>query len=682
MKENQRKANRLINESSPYLLQHAYNPVDWYAWGNEAFNRAQKEDKPILLSIGYSTCHWCHVMERESFENTEVAELMNSNFVCIKLDREERPDIDHIYMDAVQAMTGQGGWPLNVFLTPDKKPFYGGTYFPPRPYSGRPSWRDVLIQISKTYTKRKELVLEQSEQLYEHLKSLNYSLKSKIDVEIDDDYFHKAFNILKQSFDKEYGGYGTAPKFPSTYTSQFLLHYYYFYQSEEALIHALKTIHMMIRGGIYDQLRGGLCRYATDNQWLVPHFEKMLYDNANFINLLCDAYKLSGDVEIYEALEQTVRFIQAEFLENNNLFYSAYDADSEGVEGKYYCWTSEELKLLLHDDADWYFKYYNILEQGNWEHTNILFRTRSINEFAVSIGLTEIEFIEKLRIANHKLINIAKMRTKPGLDYKQITSWNAMMIHAFANAFEVLEDSNIRTQTINSIETLFKQFMKPDGTLFHQLSKSIIKHDALLEDYAAVIQSALALFKLTGESKQLNRARIITQLTIEHFWNEDLSLFQFTHKNKEDVIVVKIELFDSVIASGNSIMLQNLIDLNRIDPNSLYQEKIELLTKNAKGISQQYPQSFSYWLTTMLKQYKHAGELIITGRNAMKYINRFSTSFRPDFLILPLVDNRLNDIIFYDKLNNENEVLYYLCINNTCSLPTSDVASLHKSLQN
>jgi uncharacterized protein YyaL (SSP411 family) len=379
--------NRLIKETSPYLLQHAHNPVDWYPWGEEALQKASMEDKPILVSIGYSACHWCHVMERESFEDEVTADIMNKYFVNIKIDREERPDLDHVYMDAVQTITGSGGWPLNVFLTPDAKPFYGGTYFPPVRAFNRMSWKETLYAIHESYRDKREEIESQAENLTRHIVNANSFGISTQEAENTSHFFSRddleiiAKNLL-QSADKEWGGFGQAPKFPQTFSIQYLLRHYHFTNDENALKQALLSLDKMMKGGIYDHLGGGFARYSTDAQWLAPHFEKMLYDNALLVGVLAEAYQLTGQEKYAETIKETLGFIQRELTSPKGGFYSALDADSEGVEGKYYVWSKDEINSLLGDDADLFAEVYNISEKGNWEHTNILWLKEAIEVHA------------------------------------------------------------------------------------------------------------------------------------------------------------------------------------------------------------------------------------------------------------------------------------------------------------
>jgi uncharacterized protein len=436
--------NRLSTENSPYLLQHAHNPVHWYPWGDEALQKAKAENKVILISIGYAACHWCHVMEKESFENEATAKLMNDNFINIKVDREERPDIDAIYMDAVQTISGSGGWPLNVFLTPDTKPFYGGTYFPPVKAYNRSSWTDVLVSVSQAWKERSHEIIAQAENLTEHINKSNFLTNLKIDNTVD--LFTKencttiCENILKNA-DTVWGGFGNAPKFPQTFTIQYLLQYYHFTKHQPALTQALLSIDKMLYGGIYDQIGGGLSRYSTDAEWLAPHFEKMLYDNALFVNILVDGYQLTKDDKYKKAIEQTIIFLQREMLDKDGGFYPAIDADSEGVEGKFYVWTKAEIETILGNDAETFCKFYDVTEQGNWEDNNILRILNPIENFAKENNL-DIDTLDiKLQQNCAQLFNHRSKRIRPITDDKILLNWNALMITALCKAAAALNNS-------------------------------------------------------------------------------------------------------------------------------------------------------------------------------------------------------------------------------------------------
>lgn len=479
-------SNHLIHETSPYLLQHAHNPVDWYPWSEEAFAKAKEEDKPILVSIGYAACHWCHVMERESFEDEETAALMNKYFVSIKVDREERPDVDHVYMDAVQAISGGGGWPLNVFLTPDRKPFYGGTYYPPVRAFNRMSWKELLEAIRNMYIEKRNEVESQAENLVQHLVNANAFGTGKVG---NQNLFEQekateiAANILKNA-DTEWGGFGRPPKFPQTFSIQYLLRYYYFTGDEIAVKQALLSLDKMIDGGIYDQLGGGFARYSTDEKWLAPHFEKMLYDNALLLSALSEAYQLTQQKKYAAAIEETVGFIEREMLSPEGGFYSALDADSEGVEGKFYTWQKKEVENILGEGAALFCEVYDVSEEGNWEHTNILWRPVSMKKLADRNGITEEVLEDKMKLCKDKLLNERAKRARPGLDDKILLGWNALMITACCKAYAALGNKSYLKLAQANIHFLETNFRKENNEWHHTWKENKSKYKAFLDDYA------------------------------------------------------------------------------------------------------------------------------------------------------------------------------------------------------
>ena len=450
--------NHLIDQSSPYLLQHAHNPVNWYPWGEAALQKAKEEDKPVLVSIGYSACHWCHVMERESFEDEGTAKLMNDNFINIKIDREERPDLDHIYMDAVQVISGSGGWPLNVFLTPGLKPFYGGTYFPPQRAYNRASWKEVLTGVSNLFRDKRQEVEAQAEELTQHIGRSDVTSRTNRDIlniqeggiltqEQCDEIFG---NIMKQA-DKKWGGFGNAPKFPQTFTIKYLLRYYHYYRNDEALQQACLSLDKMIQGGIYDQIGGGFARYSTDTEWLAPHFEKMLYDNALLIDALAEGYQVTKNDSYKKAIDQTIEFIEKELSDKNGGFYAALDADSEGEEGKYYVWQYDEVKDILGDDAAMFCEFYDITPGGNWEGKNIPRILTPLSQFAAQKNTDEKELTQLIVSCSEKLLMHRNKRVRPQLDDKILLGWNALMISALCKAGAALNNNRYKELALGYI---------------------------------------------------------------------------------------------------------------------------------------------------------------------------------------------------------------------------------------
>lgn len=528
--------NHLIHSSSPYLLQHAYNPVNWYPWGEEALQLAQQQNKPILLSIGYAACHWCHVMEKESFEDEQVARLMNQYFINIKVDREERPDIDHIYMDALQALTGSGGWPLNIFLTPDLKPFYGGTYFPPKQAYNRKSWSDVLIAIHKAFTERKHEIDAQAETLIEHLTKSNSF--GREDFENSSSYADKndlnliAQNLLKQ-YDEEWGGFGNAPKFPQTQSIIYLLRHYHFTKDEEALQAALHSLNKMLQGGIYDHLQGGFARYSVDEKWQAPHFEKMLYDNALLVWAMSEAYQLTHHKTYRTAIEETLQFVVDEWMNEEGGFYCALDADSDGVEGKYYTWSKQEIEEILHKDAAIFCKLFDVQEQGNWEHTNILWQPISVAEFANKNGVEQEALQQIINKCKQKLLAVRTKRSKPLLDDKIILSWNALMCTAFCKAYAATGNETYKQIAINNQQFIHKSMGQlKDGLLrCYKNNKAYI--NAFADDYAFYILALINLQEITGNLEYLHQAKSYMNYMLNHFKDDNSSFFFSLPKNKK-----------------------------------------------------------------------------------------------------------------------------------------------------
>ena len=670
--------NRLIHETSPYLLQHAHNPVNWQPWGDIAFQQAIAQNKPILVSIGYAACHWCHVMERESFEDEATAEIMNEHFINIKIDREERPDIDHIYMDALQAMTGSGGWPLNIFLTPDKKPFYGGTYFPPVNRYNRASWKEVLLGIAKAWKDRKHEIESQAENLLLHLDKSNRIQSVDLSEEM---VFTRenseliAKNLLKTA-DTEWGGFGRAPKFPQTFSINNLLLFYHLYKDENALKQALLSINKMLDGGIYDQIGGGLARYSTDNEWLAPHFEKMLYDNALFISTLCDAFQITKDTRYEKAIRKTIKFIKEEWLSNEKVFYAAYDADSDGEEGKYYVWQKNEIELLLGKDADLFCRFFDVTEKGNWQETPQSHRTNILriltppDVFAQNHPLNPEEFELFIEVCLNKLAKKREERNKPLLDDKIILSWNALMIKALAKAAVVLNDNEyqqIAVDAFNAITRLF-QVNTTDVAKYHVYKQGNAKFPAFLEDYAFYIDAALQLYELTLNDHYIEIAKANCTYTIHHFSDENDSFFYFTPQEQKDVVLRKIEMYDGATPSGNAVMAENMLRLSVIiGNNDWYKRSIGMIIA-ASGKSIGFPGSFGVWSKLILLQTVGINEIAVIGKDFFSISREILLFYIPNKILMGCLKE--NDL--YPLLSDKPEVsktLIYLCKNFTCLAP-------------
>lgn len=669
--------NKLINETSPYLLQHAHNPVQWYPWGEEALQKAKDENKVILVSIGYAACHWCHVMEKESFENEATAQVMNDNFINIKIDREERPDLDHIYMDAVQAMTGSGGWPLNVFLTPDAKPFYGGTYFPPVKAFNRPSWQDVLYGIKQGWAERKQEIITQAETLIDHLETSNgfgQNLNSTAAFTKEDcDLMFQ--NIMKNA-DTKWGGFGKAPKFPQTFTIQYLLQYHHFTGNKEALQQALLSIDKMLQGGIYDHVGGGLSRYSTDEEWLAPHFEKMLYDNALLLNNLTDAFQITQEAKYEEAIRHIIAFIEREMLDSEGGFYAALDADSEGEEGKFYVWQKEEVEKILGEDADLFCSFFDVTENGNWEHKNILRQLRTAAIVAAENNLSEAAFETKINECLNKLLKERNKRIRPLTDDKILLSWNALMITALCKAAAALDDNAYRMLAEKSMAFLTQKFKKENtNEYFHTYKNGVAKYPAFLDDYAYLIQACIHLQEITSDVAYLNQAKELTEYVLANFEEAKTGYFFFTHKNQLDVVVRKKEVYDGATPSGNSVMVENLFYLSIIFNEPSWFEKANDLTKSLSAAIVKYPTSFGVWASGILKQVFGINEIAILGKEFISVRNKLLKHYLPARVLqsnaLPI-----NRFPLLEGKPQMPETQLYLCRQYACQTPVKTVDEL------
>lgn len=675
--------NLLVNETSPYLLQHAHNPVNWYAWGEEALNRAKAEDKIILVSIGYSACHWCHVMERESFENEATAALMNDYFINIKIDREERPDIDHIYMDAVQAMTGSGGWPLNVFLTPDAKPFYGGTYFPPERAFNRSSWKEILKGVYNAWQERKEEIISQAQHLTDHIeKSGNFVIGEKLQNEFSARNCKTIFSNIMQSADREWGGFGKAPKFPQTFIIQYLLEYYHFTKDQEALDQALLSIDKMLHGGIYDHIAGGLARYSTDAEWLAPHFEKMLYDNALFILVLCDAFQITGN-KIYEAaIQKTISFILTELTDDTGGFYAALDADSEGEEGKYYVWSKDEIDDLLGEDATLFCEVFDVTAEGNWDGKNILRLLAPISEFAKQQGIDESKLTNLLNKCLEKLHIQQLKRTRPGLDDKIILGWNALMLKAICKAAIVLNNESYKSAAIKNAAFLLSSFLKEAASpgLLHTFKNGWAKYPAFLDDYAYLIEACIGCYELTFREEYLNKAYQYTEYVCNMFSDNEQLFFFYTAEDQEDVIVRKKEIYDGAMPSANAVMAANLFKMSVIYDNMEWLQRADKMLQAIHPTIVKYPSSFGLWATIMQQQIMGVNEIAITGKGASVSANKIiRNNFIPNKIILAS-DTINNNIPFFTDKKHGEVLNIYLCKNRVCLPPLKNEEELITSI--
>lgn len=655
--------NSLIHASSPYLKQHAYNPVKWVEWTSSAFNQAEKEGKLVLVSIGYSACHWCHVMEHESFEDEEVAEVMNKHFICIKVDREERPDVDQVYMEAVQLMTQRGGWPLNCFTLPDGRPIYGGTYFP------KDQWVNILKSLVYTYAKDRAKVLEYAEKLTEGVQrsSLIDTPAENKDFQIDK--LHEMVLRWSKKFDKNDGGLNYAPKFPMPSNYLFLLNYGYLTKRKDVLNFVYHTLDKMAMGGIYDQLRGGFARYSVDMLWKVPHFEKMLYDNAQLISLYAKAYQASTNTFYKDVVEQTVEWLDAEMKDVDGAYYAALDADSEGVEGKFYTWKKEELEQLLGNDYPIIEEYYQINRLGYWKEEDVYIPLRKDKEEAVAkkLGLTVVKLQEKMAALKQTLLFHRNKRVRPGLDDKQLTSWNALLITGFTDAYLAFQDDRYLNKAQQLSEWISKYQLKTDNSLWHTRKNSISTIDGFLEDYGLVIEAFLSLYQANFEEKWLFKAKALADYCIQHFRNETSGMFYFTSLDSE-LIARKMEINDNVIPASNSVMANNLFKLSIYFYDDNYSEMAKQQLANVYEGMELYGSSYSNWGNLALNYTLPFHEIAISDPNSVNKRKEFGLQFLPNTLFAG--GSNSNVPFLSDKTA---QGMIYICVDRTCNKPEEEV---------
>jgi uncharacterized protein YyaL (SSP411 family) len=668
--------NRLINQTSPYLLQHANNPVDWYPWGEEALTRAKTENKPLLVSIGYAACHWCHVMERESFENEEIAGQMNESFVCVKVDREERPDIDAIYMQAVQALTGHGGWPLTVFLTPDARPFYGGTYFPPDDRHGMPGFPRLLEALSTAYKDRQGEVLQSAETITSHLQSAVRATASTDPLQAS--IFTQAALALEASFDDIAGGFGGAPKFPQPMPQEYLLRHHHRTGDPTALSMAEQALQAMAHGGIYDHLGGGFHRYSTDAQWLVPHFEKMLYDNALLARLYLHAYQVTGNGLYRRVVEETLDYLLREMRHPDGGFYSSQDADSEGEEGKYYVWHPHELADLLGQaDAELFSSVYGVTWEGNFEGRNIAYLPIPLTEAAEALGTTEAELSAKLAPIKAKLLAARDQRIHPPLDDKVLTSWNALALRAFAEAGSVLGNERYREAAeVNGAFLL--DHLHQDGRLLRTWKDGRAHLNGYLEDYAFLITALLSLHEATQSHRWLHAAKQLTDEMLTLFWSETDAVLYDTGNDHEQLIVRPRDFSDNAIPSGSSVAAEALLLMASLTGDEDYSRKAVLLLRTVRDYMTQYPSGFGHWLCALDVYLSTPTEVAVVGppndSATQALLEQIYKPFSPSLLLVALDPAEANPFAspILESRNAANGLpTAYVCHHYVCQLPTN-----------
>ena len=687
------KTNKLINEQSPYLLQHASNPVNWYPWGEEAFEKANSENKPIFLSIGYSTCHWCHVMEKESFENEEVAKLMNEAFVSIKVDREERPDIDGIYMTVCQMLTGSGGWPLTIVMTPDKKPFFAGTYFPRVNRYGRAGMIELIPKLKELWQSKYADIIKSAEEISGMLiKSSHFSGDEMLTSKILD----QAFDELSKRFDSEKGGFGKTPKFPTPHNLTFLLRYWKKNKSDNALFMVEKTLQEMRFGGIYDQIGFGFHRYSTDENWLVPHFEKMLYDQALLSIVYTEAYQASKNDLYSQTSKEILEYVIRDMSSPEGAFYSAEDADSEGEEGKFYVWAIEDVKEILGDDSELFIDYFNLENDGNWidpTHggkvgTNILYVRKLKAEICQKYKLSLNEFEIKLSLAQKRLLENRQKRVRPLRDDKILTDWNSFMISAFAKAAQVFGEVKYSEIAQSAAKFILEKLTTANGRLLHRYRNGKVSVAGNLDDYSFFIGALLDLYETTFNIEYLDKALKFHGDLTKNFWDEKEGAFFFTAADSEKLLVRQKEIYDGAIPSGNSIALLNLVRLNRFTGKVEFVEKAERMIKTFSGAIKTSPSAYTQFLAGLDFYIGPAKEILFVGNDDTEieeYMDIMNEHFLPNKVIIHKKNSEkelLTELAGYTSSYSavDGKTTVYLCENFNCKLPIISKEEFKKQL--
>ncbi len=672
--------NHLIHETSPYLLQHAHNPVQWYAWNETALKKAKDENKPIFLSIGYSSCHWCHVMAHESFENDDIAEFMNDNFVNIKVDREERPDLDDIYQKACQVATGQGGWPLSVFLTPDQKPFYVGTYFPILDSYGRPGFGSITRQLSQAWKEKPNEIKKTAENFVTTLQKTEViKIQSKLERTILDE---AAMNLF-QLGDYSYGGFGSAPKFPNAANVSFLFRYAKLSGLSKFNEFALKTLNKMAKGGIFDQIGGGFHRYSTDAKWLVPHFEKMLYDNALIPVNYAEAYQITKDPFYLDVLKKTLDFVLRDMTSKEGGFYSAYDADSEGVEGRFYVWKKSEIKQILKDDADLFCLYYDVTDGGNWEGNNILCNNLNISSVSFNFGIPEDKVREILDSCGKKLLQERSKRVLPGLDDKILTSWNSLMITAFAKGYRITNDKRYLDAATNCVSFITENLLSGDK-LLRTYKNNVAKIDGYLEDYSYFANALLDVFEINPDIEYLNLAKKLGKYMVDHFWDEKNNSFYMTSDVHESLIIRPKSNYDLSMPSGNSVSAFVMLRLYHLTQNNLFLKISTNIMESQAQMAAENPFGFGFLLNTIYSYLQKPLEITVINDENSKISNSLYMKFLPESILITIKNKSQLDMLskfaFFAGKNFEDKTTVFVCRDFSCSLPLSTINDVESTL--
>ncbi|MFT7628632.1 MAG: hypothetical protein ACI9OS_002294 [Ulvibacter sp.] len=668
--KNHNYTNELIKETSPYLLQHAHNPVNWNAWNDVTLAKAKNENKLMIISIGYSACHWCHVMERESFEDSAVAAVMNRHFVSIKVDREERPDVDQIYINAVQLMTGRAGWPLNVITLPDGRPIWGGTYFT------KENWIDAISKMQDLYDKDPQKLIEFGARLEEGIKGMDLITLNTGDVDFTNYPTAALIKNWSKNFDGSYGGYDRAPKFMMPNANQFLLRYAFQNEQVELLDHVILTLDKMAYGGVYDHIGGGFSRYSTDSKWHIPHFEKMLYDNAQLVSLFSNAYLVTKNPHYKEIVDESLAFIAREMTNEEGAFYSSLDADSDNEngeleEGAYYVFEKTELEELLTTDFELFKEYYNVNSFGKWEDGKyVLIRDKSDAEVSESFSITDEALQLKKKAWKSLLLAYRNKRSKPRLDDKTLTSWNGLMLKGYVDAYKAFQKNEYLEAAIKNANFIDEKQYQSSGALYHSYKNGKSTINGYLEDYAAVIDAYIALYEVTLDSQWIHKAKKLADYTFINFFDAEKSMFYFTSKEDPALVTRNFEYRDNVIPASNSIMAKNLFVLSHHYDDEKYADTAHQMLKNVASDIEQYPSGFANWLDLLANYQSQYFEVVIVGSNAKALTKEINNQYIPNKLIAGSTKEETGPLLELRYV--EDETLIYVCVNNTCKLPLRD----------
>ena len=666
--------NALVNETSPYLLQHAHNPVDWYPWNETTLTKAQKEDKLLLISIGYSACHWCHVMEHESFEDEEVAKIMNENFICIKVDREERPDVDQIYMTAVQLMNQRGGWPLNCIALPDGKPFWGGTYF------RKDEWKKQILGLANAYQNDRQKVLDFAEKLSNGIRQVEMVVKNPNQADFSWKDVNNMVSPWSERFDNSEGGSNGAPKFPMPNAYNFLLRYAHLSDNKEVLEHIELTLNKMAFGGIYDQIGGGFARYSTDRSWKAPHFEKMLYDNGQLVSLYSEGYLKFKNSLYKDIVFESLEFVERELLDETGAFYSALDADSEGEEGKFYVWNETELKLFIREDFEIFKDYFNVNNKGLWEHGNyILLRKKSKKDIAKKHKISVSELNIKIESWKEILMQERDNRIRPGLDDKSLTSWYALMLKGYIDAYMTFGEKHHLDVALKNANFIANTQLQKDGKLWHSYKNGKSTINAYLEDYSITISAFIRLYEATFDEKWLNLADRMMQYATSHFYDKNSGMFFFISDLDPELVARKMEINDNVIPASNSVMANALYDLGTILDKENYKKTSRTMLNNVKEEMSSYGSGYANYANLMLKLIHPYYEVAVVGKDANDKCLEINKEYKPNKLFIGSFGE--SDLELLEGKYVEGTTMIYVCENKVCQMPTNKIMQAIKLLK-